>query len=64
MTATNGGKLPFVAAEDIAAVAARALTDKEPHNADHVILGPELLTYDDVSSSLSLSLTERANLNH
>lgn len=49
VTATGDGKLPFVAAEDIAAVAARALTDEKPHNTEHIVLGPELLRYQDVS---------------
>ena len=48
VSATGDGKLPFIAAEDIAAVAAKALTDEESHNTDHVILGPELMTYGDV----------------
>lgn len=48
-TATRKGKLPFVSADDIARVGFHALTDEEPHNTDHVILGPELLSYDDVS---------------
>lgn len=51
ITATGEGKVPFVSADDIAAVAFRALTDEVPHNADHLILGPELWSYDEVSSS-------------
>ena len=50
VTATGEGKLPFVSANDIAAVAFRALTDEKPHNTDYLLLGPELLSYDDVSS--------------
>jgi festuclavine dehydrogenase len=52
ITATGDGKLPFVSADDIATVAFRALTDKVAHNTDHLILGPELLSYDEVSSSI------------
>ncbi len=37
--------------EDIAAVAARALTAEEAPNTDYVILGPELLSYGDVSGA-------------
>ena len=48
-SATDNGKVPFVSAQDIARVAQRLLTDEKPHNTDYVILGPELLTYDDVS---------------
>ncbi|KAL9122827.1 MAG: hypothetical protein Q9187_000617 [Circinaria calcarea] len=52
-SASGEGKAPFVSAEDIAAVAFHALVDKPPHNTDHVILGPELLSYDDVADILS-----------
>lgn len=45
------GKLAFVAAKDIAAVAFRAFTDKVPHNTDHIITGPEALSYDEVRCS-------------
>jgi festuclavine dehydrogenase len=47
-TASGDGKVPFVSADDIANVAFRALTDEKSHNTDHLILGPELFTYDEV----------------
>ncbi len=50
ITATGEGKVPFVPADDIAAVAFHALTDEVPHNADPLILGPELWSCDEVSS--------------
>ncbi len=34
--------------DDIVAVAFRALVDEVPHNTDHLILGPDLLSYDEV----------------
>jgi uncharacterized protein YbjT (DUF2867 family) len=49
-------KSPFVSADDVAAVAFRALTDEVAHNTDHLLLGPELLSYDDVSYSLFISI--------
>ncbi|EAU37749.1 predicted protein [Aspergillus terreus NIH2624] len=52
-TACGQGKIPFVSATDIAAVAYRALTDPDSHNCDHRVLGPELLTYDDIAEKLS-----------
>ncbi|OJJ79564.1 uncharacterized protein ASPGLDRAFT_180863 [Aspergillus glaucus CBS 516.65] len=55
-TACGEGKIPFVSATDIAAVAYRALTDAESHNCDHRILGPELLTYDEIAQKLSATL--------
>ncbi|WP_405166866.1 NAD(P)H-binding protein [Nocardia sp. NBC_01499] len=45
VTATGDGRVAFVDAEDIAAVAVRALLDPLPHNTDHVITGPEALSY-------------------
>ncbi|KAL9108021.1 MAG: hypothetical protein Q9227_007126 [Pyrenula ochraceoflavens] len=46
-TATEDGRVPFVSCEDIAAVAYCALVEEKAHNTDHIILGPETLTYDD-----------------
>ena len=48
MTATEDGRIPFVSADDIADVAFRALTDKESHNTEHLIVGPELYSHDEV----------------
>lgn len=50
-SATGHGKIPWVSADDIAAVAARALTAAEPPNTDYLILGPELLSYNEVGGS-------------
>ena len=50
VTATGDGRVPFVSAEDIADVAYRALVDERSHDTDHLILGPELFSYDEVSS--------------
>lgn len=59
VTATGKGKVPFVSAEDIAAVAFRALTDGVSHDTDHLILGPELLSYDDVTEILTQKLQRK-----
>ncbi|CAG8949661.1 hypothetical protein HYFRA_00003979 [Hymenoscyphus fraxineus] len=53
ITAAGDGKLPFVSADDIAAVAFHALTDEKAHNTDHLILGPDLWTYGEVAGLLS-----------
>ncbi|EXU61780.1 oxidoreductase [Streptomyces sp. PRh5] len=45
VTATGDGRVAFVDAADIAAVATRALLDDRPHNTEHVITGPEALGY-------------------
>ncbi|WP_405982799.1 NAD(P)H-binding protein [Streptomyces sp. NBC_00158] len=49
-TATGTGRVGFVDAEDIAAVAARALTGVRAPNTDLVLTGPEALGYDDVAA--------------
>ncbi|MFG1694807.1 ergot alkaloid biosynthesis protein [Nonomuraea sp. NPDC049309] len=53
ISATGAGRAAFVDAGDIAAVAGHALTDPEPHNTEHVITGPEALSYDDVAALLT-----------
>lgn len=45
VTATGTGRVGFVDAEDVAAVAVRALTDKQPHDTDHLITGPQAISY-------------------
>lgn len=63
VTATDKGKLPFVSADDVAAVGFRALTDEKAHNTDHLILGPELLSYDQVCPLFLLPFPPRSMLN-
>lgn len=47
-SATEDGKIPWVSADDIASVAVRALTGEEAPNTEWMVLGPELLSYDEV----------------
>ncbi|MCU1643843.1 MAG: NAD(P)-dependent oxidoreductase [Nocardia sp.] len=49
-TATGSGRVGFIDAEDIAAVAVHALTDQQAPNTDLVLTGPEALSYDEVAS--------------
>jgi len=56
ITATGQGRVAFVDAADIAAVAARALLDAVPHNTDHLITGPEALSYDDAAAIISAAI--------
>ncbi|MEU0947179.1 NAD(P)H-binding protein [Streptomyces canus] len=58
-TATEGGRVGFVDAEDIAAVAVRALTDEQAPNTDLVLTGPEALGYDDIAAIIT-EVTGRA----
>ncbi|MGW5863053.1 NmrA family NAD(P)-binding protein [Streptomyces sp. NPDC055239] len=53
VTATGQGRVAFVDADDIAAVAVRALTDERPHNAAHLITGPQALSYADIAEAVS-----------
>ncbi|KAI0436162.1 putative ergot alkaloid A [Xylaria telfairii] len=52
-SATGDGKIPFVSVDDVARVGFRALVDEKSHNTEHIILGPELLTYDQVAAILT-----------
>ncbi|MEV6148706.1 NAD(P)H-binding protein [Nonomuraea sp. NPDC052129] len=52
-TATGTGRVGFVDAEDIAAVAVHALTDEHAPNTDLVLTGPEALSYDDIATSIT-----------
>ncbi|GHE03937.1 NmrA family NAD(P)-binding protein [Streptomyces alanosinicus] len=53
LTAAGSGRVGFVDADDIAAVAVRALTDERAHNSDAVLTGPEALRYDDIAAVLT-----------
>ena len=53
MTATGEGRVGFVDAEDIAAVAVHALTDREAPCTDLVLTGPEALTYGELAAVLT-----------
>ena len=48
VSAAGSGCVPFVDAADVAAVAAKALTRHESYNTNLLILGPEVMGYDDV----------------
>ncbi|RYP10946.1 hypothetical protein DL764_000382 [Monosporascus ibericus] len=58
-SAAGDGRIPFVSADDIARVGFRALTDEKPHDTDHIILGPDLLTYDQVAATLTSLLNRK-----
>lgn len=48
ITASEDGKIGFVAADDIADLVAEALLVEKSYNTDFIITGPELLSYDEV----------------
>jgi uncharacterized protein YbjT (DUF2867 family) len=53
VTATGNGRVAFVDAADIAAVAGHALVDETAHNTDHVLTGPDALSYADAATILT-----------
>lgn len=53
VTATGNGRVAFIDAADIAAVAGQALLDETPHNTDHILTGPEPLSYADAAAILT-----------
>ncbi|MFJ9018844.1 NAD(P)H-binding protein [Streptomyces sp. NPDC102259] len=63
LTATGEGRVGFVDADDIAAVAVHALTDAQAPNTDLVITGPEALSYADIAAVLT-RLTGRPVTHH
>ncbi|MFH9228363.1 NAD(P)H-binding protein [Streptomyces lydicus] len=50
LTAAGTGRVGFVDADDIAAVAVRALTDDPSPDTDLVLTGPEALSHDDIAA--------------
>ncbi|MGW2403653.1 NAD(P)H-binding protein [Streptomyces sp. NPDC001739] len=50
LTAAGTGRVGFVDADDIAAVAVRALTDDPPPDTDLVLTGPKALSHDDIAA--------------
>lgn len=55
-SATGDGRVPFIDAGDIAAVAAKALTTPDFPDRDLILTGPEALSYDQVAGILSNTL--------
>ncbi|MFF5171975.1 NmrA family NAD(P)-binding protein [Micromonospora sp. NPDC000089] len=53
VSATGDARVGFVDPADIAEVAVRALTDPTSHDTEHVITGPERLSYADVAATLT-----------
>ncbi|UIF84725.1 NAD(P)H-binding protein [Cupriavidus sp. UYPR2.512] len=53
VSAAGSGRIGFVSVNDIAAVAFHALTDRNAHNAAHIITGPQALSYDDVAGVIT-----------
>ncbi|MFJ8433852.1 NAD(P)H-binding protein [Kitasatospora sp. NPDC094019] len=52
-TASGDGRVGFIDADDIAAVAVRALTGERAPNTDLIITGPQALSYDDVAATVT-----------
>lgn len=50
LSATGTGRVGFIDADDIAAVAVHALTDNRAPDHDLVLTGPEALSYDDIAA--------------
>lgn len=58
-SATADGRIPFIDAGDIAAVAAEALTSAVPFNRDMILTGPASLSYDDVARMIGVATGKR-----
>lgn len=55
-SATGTGRVGFISADDIAAVAVRALNDPDVPNGDPILTGPRALSYDDVADIIGATL--------
>ncbi|WP_235511964.1 NmrA family NAD(P)-binding protein [Sphingomonas sp. Leaf23] len=55
-SATGDGRVPFIDAADIAAVAAAALLTPEALSGELVLTGPEALTYDQAASAIAKAI--------
>ena len=53
ISATDDGRVPFIDAADIAASAVAVLTDPDRASREHILTGPETLSYGDVAALLS-----------
>ncbi|RDB27510.1 Agroclavine dehydrogenase [Hypsizygus marmoreus] len=53
ISSAKDGRVPFVSSYDIADVAYKALTDEKSHNTEHIIVGPDLYSCDEVAALLS-----------
>ncbi|WUH96540.1 NmrA family NAD(P)-binding protein [Spirillospora sp. NBC_00431] len=53
LTATGDGRVGFVDADDIAAVAVHVLTGEHAPNTDLVLTGPEALSHDDIAAIIT-----------
>jgi uncharacterized protein YbjT (DUF2867 family) len=63
LTAAGSGRVGFIDADDIAAVAVHALTDARPPNTDWVLTGPQALGYDDIAAIVT-EVTGRPVVHH
>jgi ergot alkaloid biosynthesis protein len=61
-SATQDGRVGFIDAEDIANCASTLLIAQEIENTDHILTGPEELSYDDVAKVFSRELDR--NISH
>lgn len=62
-TATGSGRVPFVDADDIAAVAVRTLPDAHAPGTDPLLTGPQALSNDDIAAILT-EVTGRVVVHH
>ncbi|EAU81065.2 ergot alkaloid biosynthetic protein A [Coprinopsis cinerea okayama7 len=53
------GKIPFVSVEDIAACAYQAIKNKQNEKKDAIIIGPDLLSYDEVAHLMTKTFNRK-----
>ncbi|KAG6850750.1 hypothetical protein H0H93_009373 [Arthromyces matolae] len=55
-TTMRDGRVPYIAADDISELAVRALTDEKSHNMDHIIVGPEAYSHEEIAAIFTENL--------
>lgn len=59
VTSTGDGKVGFVDADDIAEVGVHALIDEIPHNTNHIITGPQALSYTEAAHIIGSAIGQQ-----
>jgi uncharacterized protein YbjT (DUF2867 family) len=63
-TASAGGRIAYIDADDIGATAAALLVGDEIHNGEYILTGPQAVTAEDVAATLTQALTRPVRVEH
>ncbi|KAG6844303.1 hypothetical protein H0H87_008035 [Tephrocybe sp. NHM501043] len=52
-TTMGNGRVPYIAVDDVSELVYQALVDEKSHNIEHIVLGPDAYTHDEVAAIFS-----------